>query len=137
MLQHVHGQRGIVKSVQRRPDREPHENDSTEKRWEPPARNEIGECRAQAKPASRINKGGKAQRQIKSEGIGPRLQDRVRVSIHSFSQKFYGWPEPGPAASGARAMARAASRAGACPAGCSDSRNATSAVVSAGLKFLP
>src|ERR1700730_17386696 len=48
------------------------------------------------------------------------------------SSQHYGCPEPGDAASGPSAIVCDAFRAGNCPEGCSVSKNATSAVVSAG-----
>ena len=56
-------------------------------------------------------------------------QTHIRAPAHSWSAKDAYW--------GTSATASEAFRAGACPAGCSVSRNATRAVVSAGLKFFP
>jgi hypothetical protein len=86
MLQHVDRKQRIVKRIQRGANREPQEHDSSEKSGTPPKRKQFRKRGTQAKPASGVNEGGEAQRDIKSQGSGPRLQDGMSSSIH----KTYG-----------------------------------------------
>src|SRR5208282_2099593 len=123
----------MIKCRKRRAHRNPEKRQSTHKGSKPPERNHLRKFSSKKKPTAQVNQCHKNQSKRKRQWKRPRLEMDVEFGRHR-QVDIHGRGVTSPAPS---AMAREALRAGACPAGCSVLRKATSAVVSAGLRFFP
>jgi hypothetical protein len=129
MLQHVCREELLVQKRQGRANGQPNQADACQKTSRPPGGEKI--CRGQPKlpPSAKIENSNEEEPKCQGNRYSPGSQH----GIGSFRHRGYCFG----AVFGAWISSRAASRAGNCPGGCNVARNATSAVVSAGLRFFP
>src|SRR5580704_1905948 len=130
MLQHVDGEQLVVKRSNWRGDRDPDQEQPGEKTEGAPSRRSF----------QRPNRQRSFQVDERREDENQSEKYRLRRSKSAVMETWHGPFSYGFAPdslSSLSATSREASRAGACPFGCRVSRKATSAVVSAGLKFFP
>ncbi len=129
MLNHVDRQQFLVESSERRAQRHPDQKQPEKKAVGAPARNDVHGSRAKIKPSAQVQECRDNHSHCKQDRRRPGSQCGLNGRRHESRycpEGLCGWASPS-----------AALRAGAWPAGCNVSRNATSAVVCAGLKFFP
>src|SRR5882724_1546573 len=123
----------MIKGREGRTHCDPEEKQSTHESSNPQDRNQVRKSTSKTQPATQVKQCDENQNTSKRQRRRPPLE--VAVDFCRDGQNcIHGRGEMSLAPS---TTVREASCAGACPAGCSVLRNATSAVVSAGLRFLP
>ena len=121
MLRHVNLQQYVVERLERRGDCDEERGYPAHEHCEPPQRKALRHLAMQAMEAARVDRGGDEQRRDGGERRRPRIQRGLYCGVHS----------------DAGTAGRAESRAGGSPGGCIVARNATIALTSAGVRFLP
>src|SRR5271170_2139989 len=121
MLRHVDLQEQVVEFLERRRDRDEQRTNPAHERRESPAGEAIRHLAMQADEAARVNRRCHEQHRDRRDGRRPRIEGVLYYRVHC----------------DAGTAGCAESRAGGWPCGCIVLRNATIALTSAGLRFLP
>src|SRR5450631_2936338 len=121
----------MVKRREQRTHDDPDAKQSTHESSNAPSRNRVRTNVLNTKPSTYVDQCNENTDKRQCERPQLRMDMDRRRGVQLW---VHGPGETSPAPS---ASARDASRAGVCPPGCSVLRNATSAVVSAGLRFFP
>src|SRR5580704_16425700 len=121
MLRHMNLQEQVVERLERRGDRDEERGYPADEHRDPPGRKALRHLAMQTMEAAGVDRGGDEQRRDSGERRCPRIEGGLDCGVHS----------------DAGTAGRAESRAGGSPGGCIVERNATIALTSAGVRFLP
>ena len=126
VLHHVHLEQQAGEGVERRRDGDEQGREAAQEARQPPDREALGHLPPQHAPPASVDHGEHEQAEHEPGIEGPGSQDRASHELPASAQR-----------AAAERTGCAASRAGSWFGGCIVSRNATIAVTSAGLRFLP